>query len=51
MDGGDGLYNDVNVLNATQLFLFGGGGLTVLRGLWDLSSPIGDRNHAPEVEA
>ena len=25
MDGGDGLYNDVNVLNATQLFLFGGG--------------------------
>ena len=23
----------------------------VPRGLWDLSSPIGDRNQAPEVEA
>ena len=48
MDGGDGLHNNVNVLNAIRVFFFF---LAVLRGLWDLSSPIGDRNHAPEVEA
>ena len=47
MDGGDGLHN-VNVLNAIQLFFFF---FAVPRGLWDLSSPIGDRNQAPEVEA
>ena len=50
MDGGDGLHH-VNVLNAIQLYIYIYFFFAVPRGLWDLSSPIGDRNQAPEVEA